>query len=330
MARANLIVDDELRDVFVNAAEQSPPVRWIQARLNDVRICVEASGPASDNMEDDLEAMKSDALADGKPSFLLFCLEIGAESQAWVLIAYVPDNSKVKARMLYASGVADVKEALGYSNFSGSAHVTSPDELTLDSIRGTTKREFSDQPLTESELLAKEEVAQMAPPSEARANAMGLVPFDFTDDVEAALEGFRAGSVDLVEFVIEGDSTVALGETSPSTRLSSSTIATSEPRFYLVRQVDTSNNVYYIFSCPEGTKIRVRMLYSTCKATLAHHIDELGIELTKVFELGDPSDIDDLLKMYDTPDESAGKIKQANYAKPSRPGRGKARIMKKK
>mmetsp|Transcript_12017 Transcript_12017/g.23521 ORF Transcript_12017/g.23521 Transcript_12017/m.23521 type:complete len:329 (+) Transcript_12017:212-1198(+) len=326
MARANLIVEKELQDVFVNAAEQG--TRWIQACLDDVNICVEATGPVSDDIESDLESMKSDALAEGKPCFILFCLEPGAEAQAWVLIAYVPDNSKVKARMLYASGVADVKEALGYSNFSGSAHVTSADELSLDVIRGVIRREFTDQPLTESEILAKEEVAQMAPPSEVRANAMGLVPFDFTPDLDAALEAFKEGSSNFVEFVIEGDSTVAKGS-SEASQLDSSTIA-HEPRFYLVRQVDTSNNVYYIFSCPEGTKIRVRMLYSTCKATLAAHLDELDIEITKVFELGEPGDIDDLLKMYDTPDDDAGQIRQANFSKPSRPGRGKARVMKKK
>lgn len=326
MARANLLVDAELRALFLGAA--SKKLRWIKAELDDVNICASASGPLTADAAADLDAMKSAAMEGTSPCFVLFCQDAALESGGWVLLAYVPDKCKVRARMLYASGQDDVKNALGHSNFRGSVHVTDASELTLESINGVVKRDHTNQPLTEAELLAKEEVAQMASPSEARANAMGMVPFAFDDALDAKLRAFMSESCDLVEAEVVGDANVGLGSSTSGPTLSAATICQNEPRFYLVRQKASTSNVYFIFSCPQGIKIRTRMLYSTCKATLTHHLSELGVEITKVFEIGEPKDIDDMLKMYDTPDVEAGKMKQQNFSKPARPGRGKARVMK--
>jgi len=123
------------------------------------------------------------------------------------------------------------------------------------------------------------------------------------------------------------DEQVGLGSVSGS-GLNAGNIARGEPRFYFFR-AKPSNRVYFVFSCPTSTKIRLRMTYSTCKPTIAHHVAELGIDVDKSLEVGDPEDIDDLIKLHDVPDEDQGKIVQQNISKPARPGRGKARILKK-
>jgi len=323
MARANLVVSDELKSAFLEAGSS---VRWMKCVLEEVNIVLKGSGAVEGSTEEDLEAMKEGALVDGEPCFVLFSMEPGAKRGGWVLVAFVPDSSKVRARMLYASGVEDVKGGLGHTNFKGNIHVTERGELTVAAIAGKTVRDHSDAPLTEAEMLAKEEVAQMAPPGEARANAMGMVPFEFSEEVDRKLRAFASGGTNLIEFLVEDGKTVKLGNCADDT-LTNSSIETKSPRFYIVRKTDTTQNVYYVFSCPEGTKIRDRMTYSTCKATLGHHISELGIEVDKVFELGDPLEIDEIMKMHDTVDEDTGKLVQTKVSKPSRPGRGKARVM---
>uniref|UniRef100_A0A7S2RQM7 ADF-H domain-containing protein n=1 Tax=Mucochytrium quahogii TaxID=96639 RepID=A0A7S2RQM7_9STRA len=328
MARANLVVEDELLTLFVEAGKSDPAVRWVKAVLNDVNISFVEKGMASGSSEDDLEQMKRTAFNDGEPCFVFFCLQVDTDKRPWVLIAYVPDNSKVRARMLYASGQEDVRRALGHSNFKGNIHITDKDDLTLDSLAGTTKRDHSDAPLTEAEILAKEEVAQMASPSEARANAMGMVPFTFTDELDAAFRAFISGSKNLVEAKVLKDEVVDIGSGATGDELTTQNMNAGEPRFYILR-LQKSGNVFLVFSCPAGAKIRDRMLYSTCKATLTYHMAEIGLVVTKVVEVGDPEDISDILALHDKTDENAGKIIQQNFSRPSRPGRGRAKIIRK-
>jgi len=324
MARAGLLVEDELKQKFISATSRG--IRWIKAELSDVNICFSDEGQATDNAAADLESMKTGALEGSTACFVVFSLTPGVDKNGWVLITYVPENSKVRARMLYASGQEDFKVALGQANFSANAHVTVLGELSLDLLHGNTKRDFSNLPLTETEILAKESVAHMASPTDARTNGMGMVPFDFDKDLDDELQKFSSGNCDFVEAMVIGDSEVGLGSTDASS-LTAKTITVAEPRFYLAR-LHPSERKYFVFSCPETTKIKTRMVYSTCKQTMLHHLAELGIEFDKSIEVGDPADIDDLLRLHDKPDTTQGKIVVQEYSKPSRPGRGAARLRK--
>jgi len=321
MARANLVVDDELLNAFMSAGESE--IRWLKAELEDVHIKLTDKGTGSSSASNDLSSMKQSALQES-PCFVLFKVSSGG-ARSWVLIAYVPEGSRVRSRMLYASGQEDVKQALGHTNFLGSVHVSEVDDLDLESLMSSRKRDLTDAPLTEEEIYAKEEVAYLASPSDAKANAMGLVPFSFTNALDSKLREFALESIDLVEMYLGSGESVELGSTTKESTLSCATIFTAGPRFYVLRH-PTSGRIYFIFSCPTQSKIKDRMVYSTAKATIHHRLTEVGIDINKVLEIGDTNDFDDLLKLHETPDENAGKIVFKEISKPARPGRGKARL----
>jgi len=233
MARANLVVDEELRAAFVAALQSDAPLRWLKAELDDVHIKLVDHGPVRGSAQADLDELKEGALRGSGPCFVLFCLNPEADKMAWVLIAFVPDNSKVRARMLYASGQEDVKRTLGFSNFAGSVHATDVDDLDLDLMRGNVKRNLEDAPLTEEELLAKEEVAQMAAPGDARANGMGMVPFQFEAALDAKLKEVSRIAAKLHSSVCADSPRLVVALTLVTTRQHSSQRATatwSRPR----------------------------------------------------------------------------------------------------
>jgi hypothetical protein len=325
MARANLVVAQELVSAFVGA--RAAGVRWFKCELDDVTIRLAGQGAVQGDAEHDLATLKAGAGLDKTPCFLLFLVNPEVEKQGWLLIAYVPDASKVRARMLYASGVDDVKQALGHSNFAGSAHATTVEEIgTVASLTGGVRRDHDNAPLTEAELLAKEETAQMAAPDEARAKGMGMVPFALDPALLAALQQFADKALALLVFQVGGAEQLSLCTSAPAL-LSSATISKDEPRFYLSRQ--HSGNVFFVFSCPEQVPVKKRMLYSSSKPAVMAHLQAAGIAVTKNIELiGDVHEVDERIAEDDVKEQPTGKIVQTNFARPQRPGRGAARIIK--
>ena len=97
-----------------------------------------------------------------------------------------------------------------------------------------------------------------------------------------------------------------------------------QPRYHFFRyrhafEDNTLESVIFIYSCPMKSKVRERMLYSSCKAAVIAVGQESGIEADKLAETSDASEVTEAF-IYEElhpkkPDEK--KV----FKKPMRPGR---------
>jgi twinfilin-like protein len=128
MARANMLVSDELRQEFMTA-QASSETRWLIASVKDVHINFVSLGPASTDLSADIERLR-DVLGKA-PMFILFCMDPTLPTKSWILVAYVPEMARVREKMLYATARDDVKNSLGSSHFKGECHLSEPVSVYL-------------------------------------------------------------------------------------------------------------------------------------------------------------------------------------------------------
>lgn len=322
MAAANL----QLSSGFIQAFEaaQTNPTRWILAKVDDVTFQLVSSGKSSGNLEKDLGDVRK--ALDAEASITLVCVDEDVNPKQWIVVAYVPQTSAVKKRMLYASGRQDIKLKLGQQYFKGECHIGESSELTVQSVL-RQKDEIQDLPYTESEMALKEDHAQSARPGEKFEKGMASVQFGLAPEMEQAISEFNEGKVDWVSCKVEKDERIYLVEKVKVGDISASAtsrIDPKEPRFYLVKRNGTpiGDQTYLVFSCPESSAIKLRMVYATCKATLLERASIGGVQY-KLLEIRAPDELDDVFKREETINENAGKIIHQDIVKPKAPGRRK-------
>jgi len=76
----------------------------------------------------------------------------------WLLMFYVPEDSIVKSKMLYASSASGLKEGLGTSHFIQDYYMTVPTECTLEAYQHSIKQFSKEEILTMDEIIKLEEV----------------------------------------------------------------------------------------------------------------------------------------------------------------------------
>jgi hypothetical protein len=167
------------------------------------------------------------------------------------------------------------------------------------------------------------------------------VAFPVESSASNAVKRLVTGELDYVQIAIDCDNEkIILGKT--ETRLSIDNlrnhISLEEPRFHFYgyrhnyEGIDI-NSFVYLFSCPDGSKgtksapVRMRMLYSSSKANVAEIVKAAGGTISAKLEInrGDEINEEELLSIL-----HPVKAEQAkNFSKPSRPGKGGARLIRK-
>ena len=108
-----------------------------------------------------------------------------------------------------------------------------------------------------------------------------------------------------------------------------SIINASEPRFSFYSHLSSSAPepvIFFIYTCPSGSKIKERMLYSTAKSfTRIVAERDAGIAVTKSLEATEPSEL--TLDVFGGAEEAQAatveetKPASSGFARPKRPGR---------
>lgn len=99
----------------------------------------------------------------------------------------------------------------------------------------------------------------------------------------------------------------------------------------------------FVYSCPDTSPIKQRMMYSTCKASFLAHASRLGVEFHKNVEVREPIDLADHLDNVhsggdsgQSPTTDSGAVSSGSvehtmaFAKPAGPRRGKRRLLRRK
>ncbi|RUS21474.1 hypothetical protein BC937DRAFT_92609 [Endogone sp. FLAS-F59071] len=276
------IVSDELAQAFADAV-----------KAQDVRVMRISIVKDFNTIQNYLEPTT--------PSFVLYRLDTKSPSSGeyeWLFLSYVPDVAKVRDKMLYASTRATLTKELGDYRFKDSMYGTNVEEFTLDGYKKHKRHQNADAPLTARE----RELAEIkAIEAKEASNAQGTtvrktyaagVSFPLS---EQALEAVRELAKDkeerahnFVQLHIEPSKEII--ELTEANRVEAASLAgaipDNTPRFTLFvweRELNGENvdSLVFIYTCPSASKIRERMVYSSCRASVVTVIEAEGLNIAK-------------------------------------------------
>lgn len=331
MARANLFLSSELEHAFADA--QSGKFRFVTVSIDNESFVLSATGCATSEPRNDVAQLVASNLNAKQATFVLLCPDTSVAALRWVLLAFVPESVSVRDRMLYSSSRDSLKKQLGLNYFSGDFHATDLSEVTWESFLEVRKKQAADAPLSESERLLKE-AALLERDTSVKSSAMVVVPFEITQNVRDKLRLLHEEKFDWIAMKLSEDNErVVVVKSLENVELVDvpSTLDHRTPSFvaYRYRGSETSKTtsaLIFMYVCPENSPVRLKMVYSTCKATvLSVANEELHIKFDYTIEITNPSSaIDDIRSEVALP-QADEEQKPREFVRPAAPGRGRGR-----
>jgi len=264
------------------------------------------------------------------PCYIVIRLEEEKEKgKDWMLLSYVPDGSPVRQRMLYGSTRELLKRQLGSSVFSADMHGSTPDDFSYEAYV-VLRTSAVESPLTEAEITTRAEATMEVDYGTTR-EYVHSVSFPMARVAADALKAIGS-SKSLVQLELDLEKeTIELRQAKDCAVGSlGSEIPSDQPCFSFYRYDHTHagtdvSPIVFIYSCPNGAKIKAKMLYSTVKAAATGAAEDCGVKIEKKLEISEGSELDaNLLNSEIHPAENQ-QTKQA-FKRPMKPGRGRPRM----
>src|SRR3989338_38704 len=262
-------IAEELREAFAQARADEG-TRAIKVEIVDEKMVpVTRIAKSKDNSSDFGGLAKQ--VAERDPCYLLFKLDesggIDGNQQQWIFVAYAPDNSHIKARMLYASSRDTCKKSLGYSYFAHDYHCTFPDELSWSAFNSHQQGKYVDAPLTASEVeYASEKSAPIAVGT--KSEGVHSVQFPLSAAASEKLSQLKNGSLTTVFLHVDPtkESIELLRTGTHDIASLSNDIPELQPCYIVFRyahsfQGSSLSPIVFIYSCPENGGIKLKILH---------------------------------------------------------------------
>jgi twinfilin-like protein len=330
-------VGSNLKETFGNALT-SNSVRLIKVQIENEQLVDISSKNIHGSFDDDL-SMVPDLLDKEKPCYVIYRMD--TEDPQWTLFCYVPDKSKVKEKMLYASTRANLKQQLGLNYFIDDVFGTVPGDFTKEGYKLHVECKKMEAPLTQQEQIKQLELESGEIYKGGASSYVHGVAFPVQSDAVDALKKLVSGSVNYVQIVIDCDAEkIKCGHTNNLKSFGDlkKEIRLDEPRFHFYaykhnHEGSSITSFVYVYSCPDGSKgtksapVRMRMLYSSSKANVADIIKTVNGNIDAKLEINAPEDLieDDVVTTLHPPQAEQTKT----FSKPTRPGKGGARLVRK-
>jgi len=328
MHRSGIKVDEDLKKDFANA-QQDPKILYLE-------IGIQAEGFKKRSIVNGTVDSKSwgvlaSALKSQTPTYLV--TRVGASaSNKWLLIFYVPEDSVVREKMMYASSVSALKEGLGGNLFSQSDYsISSPKECTADGLAQAMKVFTKDEIMTSNESAkqdAKDQSSKEA--AETKQQAMADIPLVIDDDASKEIAKLKEGKVDLVVLAIDAKTEV-LHHKGSAQKISVEDIAKSsthlpanEPRYLLYRYAHsfedkTQTSIVFLYYRPDASSIKSKMTYSAMKQNVSRIAEKAGLDIAKSYEFSESGDLTPSVLLQELYPKSSEK---KAFTKPRKPGKG--------
>ncbi|KAH9951888.1 actin depolymerizing protein [Amylocystis lapponica] len=274
-APTGIAVSQELSSAFSDAIS-SQNIRFLKVAISNESLVPDESLPPSGTLKEDLDKLDS-ILQDDVPAYVLVRLD--DPPTEWLAIYYVPDNAKVRDKMLYAATRTTLTKSLGSAHFTDNIFATSKEDLTAAAYVKHRQHVLAPKPMSAREKeMADVRAAERDAGggayqgSRARQNHIGQsVGMTLTQDVENALVELNMGE-DFGLIVInidEHSETLILSSvTSCDVHGLGSALPAAEPAFAFFAWPQNitrppRRDIVFIYSCPSASPIKHRMLYSS-------------------------------------------------------------------
>ncbi|GBB95568.1 hypothetical protein RclHR1_02570002 [Rhizophagus clarus] len=331
--QSGIRVSQELATLFGKAVDENN-LRLIRVSIINESLVPNGTKDISDNWESDFAGV-NEFLEEKVPCYILYRLDSKSltGNYDWLFMSYVPDLAKVRDKMLYASTRATLLKELGDSHFIDSMYGTTVSEFTLDGYQKHKEHKEAEAPLT-----AREKELAEVKTAEASANAFSYstrkshasgISFPMSEEAVQAIQSLQQSdltnnfiklSLDIDKEKIELDeaSKIDIDDLAKS-------FPTDSPRFafYVYQHTHDGTDVrshIFIYICPQNSKIRERMLYSSCRSSVITFGEiEGNITIDKKLETNEPAELtkayilDELYPVTETAPKT--------FSRPKPPGR---------
>ncbi|KAJ3541153.1 hypothetical protein NMY22_g4001 [Coprinellus aureogranulatus] len=275
-------------------------------------LVLDQSIPIAGTLEEDLNILQDDSvLPPNEPAYIL--VKLDQPSLDWLALYYVPDDAKVRDKMLYASTRASLVRGLGASLFSDSIFATSKGDLTPDAYREHQRSQAAPKPLSSREqeltdLRIAENSAATYEGSRARASHVGNpVGFQWSPEAQQAVSQLADGDGHTLVILTINPSTETLELHSSSDLLIEdlpSSLPPSEPCYAILAWPHPAGDpgqkreIVFIYSCPSSSPVKNRMVYASGTGTTFNStktlLDSPSVVLApRRIETSDPKEVDE-------------------------------------
>ncbi|AWP08152.1 putative twinfilin-1 isoform 2 [Scophthalmus maximus] len=329
---------NDVKEIFASA-RSGDQYRVLKIILESEQLTVGATRKASKKWDQEYDSLVLPLLDTATPCYILYRLDSSNnQGYEWIFLAWSPEESTVRNKMLYAATRATLKKEFGGGHIKDEIFATLMDELNLSGYRKYLTAQAAPLPLT----AAEEELRQIKLSEvqtdisvDTKQQTLQGVAFPIHKDAMAALERFRDKRINYVQLQVDAEQElIRLSNTEPTeVKDLPMRIPKDAARYHFFlykhsHEGDYLESTVFIYSMP-GYKcsIRERMLYSSCKNPLVDMVENnLQIEIEKKLEIDNGDEVtSDFLYEEVHPKQHAHK--QA-FAKPRGPAgkRGYRRI----
>lgn len=326
---------DELKSFLSTVKEGN--CRVIKIGIVNEELVLLTSLDVGGSWEEDFNGYM-DKLAEPKqPCYLFYRLDSkNNQGFEWLFVAYSPDDSQIREKMLYAGTRTTMKLEFGGGHIADEIFATIKSDVSLKGYSEHKVAKSADAPLTYAEEEMKE-INQMHVKAAitTRSNTLPGVSFPIDDAAISELIKMAAKEVAYVQLSIDVDKEIINLEKSCELETSqlAGEVPTEKPRYHFflfkhTHEGDYLESIVFVYSMPGySCSVKERMLYSSCKATLLSGCEDvLNMEIGKKMEISEGSELTaEFLQDELHPKKN---LHRPKFSKPKPPARGAKRLIK--
>ncbi|XP_068132670.1 twinfilin-1 [Hyperolius riggenbachi] len=330
---------DDVRESFAKA--RNGKYRLLKLDIEDEQFVVSVREKPTSTWDKDYDDYILPLLEDKHPCYILYRLDTqNAQGYEWIFIAWSPDYSHVRQKMLYAATRATVKKEFGGGHIKEELFGTTKEDVSLSGYNKYLICRSAPAPLTVSEvelMQIKINETQAEIGVDTKHQTIQGVAFPVERDALQALQQLKNKKLTYVQLKIDIQNEVIVLANTTHTEVKDlpARIPKDAARYHFFlykhsHEGDYLDSIVFIYSMPGyNCSIRERMLYSSCKAPLLHIVEQqLNVEIAKKIEIDNGAELtSDFL--YDEVHPKQHAHKQI-FAKPKGPAgkRGNKRLIR--
>lgn len=330
-----------LRDKF--AEMKDGHLRVVVVIIENENLVAKGEHKAEHSFNEDFDRMIPPLVSSTRAAYYFVRLDTISEISGhnWLLIVYIPDEAKVRERMLYASTVATLKREFGLTYITEEIRASSKSEMTLHSYHQHVHSAAAPPPKTmreeEMDEIKQREVSSDISVDSRNRTLQGL-RFPFDENVMEALHLFKKHDVDYVQLEIDHERERILlshSEAHATPEHLQKCLPHNEGRYHIYRfkynfQNDEKSSIFFLYSVPgHGSKIKQRMLYASCKESVIDTVEKrFGLSFDRKLEICDINDLTHDYLFREIHPEAVASAAKPQFAKPKGPSRGARRLVK--
>ncbi|CDQ61476.1 twinfilin-1 [Oncorhynchus tshawytscha] len=288
---------NDVKDIFASA-RCGDQYRLLKIVIEDEQLALGETRQASKTWDQEYDSLVLPLLQDDLPSYILYRLDSSNnQGYEWIFMAWSPDHSPVRHKMLYAATRATLKKEFGGGLIKDELFGTTKEDVSLSGYKKYLVTKAAPLPLT----AAEEELRQIKLSEvqtdisvDTKQQTLQGVAFPMHGDAFEALKRFRDKQVNYVQLEIDfAKELIRLSNTEPTeVKDLPKRIPTESARYHFFRynhshEGDYLESTVFIYSMP-GYKcsIKERMLYSSCKNPLVDMVENnMQIDILKKLEI---------------------------------------------